>query len=267
LKLAAASSEGIVRVYEAMDPVNLSSWTPIEEFHVNGVENQSLSNPNETEVRYCLSWCPSYVPSGYLAASTGTFNSVKIFQNEGNNWNSVLTLDGHQGIVNDVAWANTMGRSYHLIATACHDFKVRIYQITLPGKSDGLSTLPPSPQSANEQHQTLASGSPTPQPSLLTPRHTAQLVAEFGDHQAPVWRVKWNLTGTVLSSAGDDGKIRLWKSNYSGVWRCISSVSLDNNVPSSSSMHNNPVASGSISITNSQNNMHSMNAIPLPGHD
>lgn len=26
-----------------------------------------------------------------------------------------------------------------------------------------------------------------------------------------VWKVKWNVTGTILSSAGDDGKVRLWK--------------------------------------------------------
>ena len=28
---------------------------------------------------------------------------------------------------------------------------------------------------------------------------------------AQVWRVEWNVTGTVLSSSGDDGKVRLWK--------------------------------------------------------
>lgn len=26
-----------------------------------------------------------------------------------------------------------------------------------------------------------------------------------------VWRVEWNLTGTILSSTGDDGRVRLWK--------------------------------------------------------
>lgn len=36
---------------------------------------------------------------------------------------------------------------------------------------------------------------------------------------AEVWRVKWNVTGTVLASSGDDGKVRLWKPDpASGEW-------------------------------------------------
>lgn len=32
------------------------------------------------------------------------------------------------------------------------------------------------------------------------------------DHQgAQVWRVAWNVTGTILASSGDDGCVRLWK--------------------------------------------------------
>lgn len=37
------------------------------------------------------------------------------------------------------------------------------------------------------------------------------MVADFADHNAEVWRVEWNITGTILSSSGDDGRIMLWK--------------------------------------------------------
>ena len=38
-------------------------------------------------------------------------------------------------------------------------------------------------------------------------RHPAQL-----DHQgAQVWRVEWDMTGTILATAADDGLVRLWK--------------------------------------------------------
>lgn len=36
---------------------------------------------------------------------------------------------GHQDDVNDVAWAPNMGRSYHLVATACKDKFVRIWKL------------------------------------------------------------------------------------------------------------------------------------------
>ena len=41
----------------------------------------------------------------------------------------------------------------------------------------------------------------------LDVRHPAHF-----DHQgAQVWRVDWNVTGTILASSGDDGCVRLWK--------------------------------------------------------
>jgi nucleoporin SEH1 len=52
-----------------------------------------------------------------------------------------------------------------------------------------------------------------------------ELVANFDDHHSDVWRVSWNATGTVLSSAGDDGTIRLWKAAFSGEFQCLSVIS------------------------------------------
>lgn len=37
------------------------------------------------------------------------------------------------------------------------------------------------------------------------------IVAQFDNHNSQVWRVSWNITGTVLASSGDDGCVRLWK--------------------------------------------------------
>jgi nucleoporin SEH1 len=39
-----------------------------------------------------------------------------------------------------------------------------------------------------------------------------------------VWRVSWNVTGTILCSSGSDGVVLLWKSNYLGEWSLMSRV-------------------------------------------
>lgn len=40
-------------------------------------------------------------------------------------------------------------------------------------------------------------------------------MAQFDNHNSQVWRVSWNITGTVLASSGDDGCVRLWKGKNS----------------------------------------------------
>ena len=42
------------------------------------------------------------------------------------------------------------------------------------------------------------------------------------DKKDEVWRCKRNVTGTVLASSGDGGVVGLWKSDFSGKWKCVS---------------------------------------------
>lgn len=46
------------------------------------------------------------------------------------------------------------------------------------------------------------------------PRLEIQSSAQFTDHYCHVWRVCWNITGTMLASTGDDGSARIWKSGF-----------------------------------------------------
>ena len=43
-------------------------------------------------------------------------------------------------------------------------------------------------------------------------------VACLREHNSEVWRVEWNVTGTLLASSGDDGQVRLWRASLQGTW-------------------------------------------------
>ncbi len=93
-----------------------------------------------------------------------------------------------------MAWAPNLGRTYHLIASAGKDHIVRIFRLVYQ-----------------------------PQIGKLECRE----VAVLSEHNAEVWRVEWNLSGTVLASSGDDGAVRLWRADAAGTWALTNVVAGD----------------------------------------
>ncbi|KAI9139772.1 WD40-repeat-containing domain protein [Paraphysoderma sedebokerense] len=214
-KLATCSTDGMVRIYEAMDVVNLAHWTLMEEFEVTQTTKETGN--------FCLSWCPSRFHPPMLVIGCGgrdsnardatvKENTAKIFRvDQHNKWQPFEILEGHTDAVHDVSWAPNVGKTYQLIATASKDKHVRIYKIT------------------EDFHSNTASGpgSATVQRDGSSKRYKVDLIGSYPDHDAEVWRVEWNITGTVLSSSGDDGKVRLWKANYDDEWKCMSIISVE----------------------------------------
>lgn len=101
------------------------------------------------------------------------------------------TASSHlQSQLTTISWAPSLGRSYHLLATGTRGGLVRIWRVR-PAAEDDESAIGGA----------VASGG----------SWTGELVAELGAHERSVGKVEWNRTGTVLSSSGDDGKVRLWK--------------------------------------------------------
>lgn len=123
-----------------------------------------------------------------------------------------------------------MARSYQLIATASKDNLVRIYKLT-------EQHLPLQQQQQQQQQRGRVPSSPAGTPTqsgAASKSYHIELMASFDDHKAEVWRVEWNITGTILSSSGDDGKLRLWTTGYDGKWRQMASITANTQVPSAS---------------------------------
>nr|KAF6330951.1 SEH1 like nucleoporin [Myotis myotis] len=179
LMLATCSADGIVRIYEAPDVMNLSQWSLQHEISCK----LSCS---------CISWNPSssrahspMIAVGSDDSSPNAMAKVQIFEYNENTrkYAKAETLMTVTDPVHDIAFAPNLGRSYHILAIATKD--VRIF------------TLKPV------RKELTSSGGPT--------KFEIHIVAQFDNHNSQVWRVSWNITGTVLASSGDDGCVRLWK--------------------------------------------------------
>eukprot|EP00741_Cyanophora_paradoxa_P025395 tig00000378_g24514.t1 len=188
LRLATCSADGFVRIYEAIDVLNLTHWPLLEEF--------------ESQRGACLAWNPSrYDPPTLLVGSDDPapgsgqpkgLAQVWQFRQASRRWEVIAVLSGHTARVNDVAWAPDTGRNHHKLATASSDGTVRVWRLQL--SPDGAAAA-------------------------------AECVTVLRDHNAEVWKVEWNALGTVLASAGDDGRVRTWRDGKlggGGEWLCLS---------------------------------------------
>lgn len=211
LKLGCVGSDGIFRIYEAIEPADLTNWTLTTEIPI-----LSLQLPAKNlQSSFGIEWCPSKFTSnekfiiialdqGFIyGTKTGNMKDETKADDKDNHANNaeqdsayikLCSLPEHNGLIRCVSWAPSMGRSYDLIATCCKDGFVRIFKAVSDENGD----------------------------------IKIETVAKLGDHKLEVWRVNWNATGTILSSAGDDGIIRLWKCNYLNEWKCTSVINSSN---------------------------------------
>ncbi|KAJ1922603.1 epoxide hydrolase, soluble (sEH) [Tieghemiomyces parasiticus] len=286
LQLAAASSDGFVRIYETGSPVRFDNWTLASEIDVNGIavyapylehrtdsadeaetttpavhttaatatttslgaqteaatpagtdssvtggashagngedslvdaaEKSLLVQSNtlqEAGNNVCIAWCPTRFLPNTLAVGCGREKDAKIYRYINNRWVVYAVLPDHTDIVHTISWAPQVGRSYHLLATGSRDHYVRIFKVEA---SYGHIALTETKDLVEEY---------TANASNLHIK--ASLIAAFSDHNAEVWSVSWNVTGTILSSSGDDGKVRLWKASSTGEWSEIQTIATE----------------------------------------
>lgn len=206
LKLAVGSSDGCVRIYEAIDIMNLTQW-PL------AATLQSFAEGNNKGCT-SLSWSTGRFEAPTLVAGGSHLVIYRYSKNPSSGtqaWHALLKLPSpDKGDILSVAWAPNVGRRFHYIASA-EDSQLRIYKLSRdivpPGSGSGSNT------SSSSAANTRGGGSvPTVLSAQTIPTQCA-------------WRVQWNVTGTVLASSGDGGKVQLWKSiGREGEFECVSEV-------------------------------------------
>ena len=192
LKLAMVSLDGNVCIYEAPDVMNLCQWSKQNEFSCK------ISTT-------CLDWSPSKLHPPLLVIGSDDVNQpynilIYEYSDQSRMW---IKLDGIKvpcGGVKDLSFSANLGRSYDLLAVAGTQ---ALCIITL-SKNNEIS------------HDWKQVTSPS--------KYKIQVLANINDHHSQVWRLNWNVLGTVLASAGDDGCIKLWKGNYMNEWSCICTI-------------------------------------------
>ncbi|EGO03447.1 hypothetical protein SERLA73DRAFT_174926 [Serpula lacrymans var. lacrymans S7.3] len=186
----------------------------------------------EADGGWCISWCKDRYWGEVIAAGSGISGVVKIIHmSPSRRPTTLLALDPSPTpypssseatatalaptsdtdtpaphAITSVAWAPSCGRSYHLVATGGRDGHVRIWRVKPADEGDADA----DGEGEGSDH-----------------RWTGIVVADFDHHRSAVGRVEWNITGTVLSSAGNDGRIRLWKATIGNVWRPAGSIGVE----------------------------------------
>ncbi|KAI9502233.1 epoxide hydrolase, soluble (sEH) [Coemansia spiralis] len=332
LTIAAASSDGKVRFYSPIEAVRLRNWT------MSGQIDFIPGGASDSDGPLCLSWCKSRFSAPHMLVVGGSKgNAVKIFQLGSMQCTELLELDHYDSFVLDVSWAPAMGRSFHLIATACSDGHIRIYKfwvdpamsklylsdslfiregddadsgspdLTNAGDDAGLASAggdfsvdydddegsdddsdedsdedsddddtdseedeeddeeedeevngsdegegdgsaasdalgddvghsgsdsadaantagPGRNRRPNKKAGPKSDNKPADKPNF--PR--AELVGDlFVEPNMPIRRLRWNSTGTLLVSSGDDGVARMWKMTVNGTWREIAAITAE----------------------------------------
>lgn len=274
LKLAFISTDGTVQIYECREPQDLTHWIAVDVIHTLGngngggvggsgagggsssggisigigIGNSPPPPPRETEVAFCIDFCPNRWGGEQLVV--GAMDTVRVYRHNAlGKFRPAEVLPGHHGLVRDVSWAVSMGRSYHLIATACKDGHVRIFRLSAASASLFAPPAPakaPAPTGDRAKKPSAAglsqglggagavdeegAAQALAQQQQLDEADgqegwTVEMIADFSDHRMDVWTVAWNATGTILSSTGDDGKIRLWKMSLAGEFQLLSIIS------------------------------------------
>lgn len=215
LKLATGSADGCVRIYEAVDIMNLAQWplaATLQAFGGDSTSSSATTAAGQLGV-LCLSWCTGRFEPPTLVVG-GSHLSIFRYMEASRSWQPLLQLPSSGSAshpnshVLDVAWAPNVGRRFHYIASA-EDQVLRVYKLSRmynANADDNKNT-----KSNNKNDNNKAAGI----------NNNNLEVESSQELETNAWRCQWNVTGTVLASSGDAGAVQMWKSDNEGTFQCV----------------------------------------------
>ena len=168
--------------------MNVSQWSVQYEIVCNKACSSLTWNPSLSRLR-----SPMIAVGSDDTNNSGSKVLIYEYSENHRTWQRLENVTPINDSVHDISFAPNVGRSYDLLGVATTK-DVKILSIA-------NTPLEPIAQQMGQLGQQLSDKS----------RYEIRVVASFEDHGSQVWRVSWNITGTILASSGDDGTVRLWK--------------------------------------------------------
>ncbi|CAJ0598252.1 unnamed protein product [Cylicocyclus nassatus] len=201
LMLATVSAQGVVRIYEAADVMDLSRWSLCHELQAFYTRCGSVE------------WSRSRIHRPLLAVASDDKRAenderIVIYEHNENlrKWQRVVSLRLELAFpVTDLKFSPIALADSHQLAIAAGD--VHVYNIKIP-----VSAFVDDDNGAPENVPTDAT------------EYSANRVAVLGEER-PAWRIKYNVTGTVLTASSGDGTVRVWKAMFVNQWALLAEMS------------------------------------------
>jgi nucleoporin SEH1 len=264
--LALINRNAQLTVYENEEPESLDSWQEVDSVNVcpkpaRG-EETSFKVSFDPNIEPCYNAVRQGVQKDSLAVVVASMNKVTIWRTKeishavtlgastSKEFYLAAELKGHRGLVRDVAWAPGSIRGFDIIATACKDGFVRVFEVTTPSKgnkdsrrSKDYAKLPEqlvvraSEQGARHSPSGIGAGLAGARPTTSRQQepegkqgeifHAVKEVSKLDSNKTPVWKVEFDEDGQLLGSTGDDGKLLLCRREPSGVWSRSAELALN----------------------------------------
>ncbi|KAL2783643.1 WD40-repeat-containing domain protein [Aspergillus keveii] len=217
--LAVITRDGFLRVMEPVSPDSLADWQTVDEFRVctapqRGEETSFKVQFHHDPADITHSIHPSWDRKS-LSLVVAAMDSIKVYRTDANRrFYHAIELTGHGGLVRDISWANGSVRGYDLIASACKDGFVRVFEVhtSLASNNPRESDRNHTPSSASQSSRTtvqsgigsaLANRAPTSMTSRSTTgdsqfKHFFKEVACIDSKHLDVWQVEFSYAGECL---------------------------------------------------------------------